>query len=339
MASLDTAYAPSWFNRINYMVQEKLDEFLANDPVATLFTDRTNGDKQNTMDLTGRANDGFAEFTVEGQKARQSSAVEEDQLSKQFLSIKERQVFSWESFLHDKFDYVNDTSAELAKKIMNSYHLLLTHQLFNYATSTTVTLPGGIVYDLTTPDGVALFSASHTTPAGGSGITNLGGTGALSEENLTANILVGQENMVTSSGTSMGYNPDMIIVPNVEPMVKKAMQITGSDQVESTANNAFNIYSGGRMKVMVLGFAPLLSGGGRDTTTKKYQWATADSSMLKKSLHYKWAAKPKSYARFMDEENGDSAFLAMGRIAVGASRWQGIVMNNSTTAPTDSSAV
>lgn len=343
----NTAYTRSWFDNINYMVQEKLDEFLDNDPITTLFTDRTNGDKQDSLDLTGRANDGFANFTVEGQKANSTTPIEEDQMSKNFLSIKERQVFTWESFLHDKYDYINDTSSELAKKIMNSYHLALTHQLFNFATATTVTLPGGISYDLTTPDGVALVSASHTTPVGGSSITNIGGSGALSEENLTANILVGQENMVTSAGTSMGYNPDMIIVPKVEPMVKKAMQITGSDQVESTANNALNkygpngftIYGGGSMKVMVLNFAPLLAGGGRDTTTKKYSWATADSAMLKKCLHYKWAAKPESHARFMDEENGDSAFLVMGRFAFGASRWQGFVYNNSTTAPTDSSAV
>lgn len=350
-----TAYTASWFNRINYAVQEKLDDFLDNDPVATLFTDRTGtglvgGAPPLTMDLTGRANDGFATFTVEGQKANGTTPLEEDQLSKNFLSIKERQVFTWESFLHDKYGYINDTSAELAKKIMNSYHLLLTHQLFNFSDATTVTVPGGISYDLTTPDGVALVSASHTTPAGGSSITNIGGTGALSEENLTANILVGQENMVTSGGTSIAYNPDMIIVGNVEPMVKKAMQISGSDQVESTVNNAvnvygpnspygFTVYGGGRMKVMVLNFAPLLASGARDTTTKKYRWATADSSMLKKCLHYKWAAKPESHPRFMDEENGDSAFLVLGRVAVGASRWQGFVMNTSTTAPTDSSAV
>lgn len=343
MAS-NTAYTASWFNRIAYAVQDKLDEFLDNDPVAKLFTDRTgtgliNGAPPLTMDLTGRANDGFANFAVEGQKANSTNAVEEDQLSKNFLSIKERQVFTWESWLHDKYGYIKDVSDELSKKIMNSYHLALTHQLHNFATSTTVTLPGGISYDLTTPDGVALISASHTTPVGGSSITNIGGTGALSEENLTANILVGQENMVTSNGTAIPYNPDMIIVPAVEPLVKKALQITGSDQVESTANNSINVYSGGRMKVMVLNFAPLLASGGRDTTTAKWAWSTADSSMLKKMLHYKWAAKPTVMPRFADEENGDSAFLVMARFAFGASRWQGIVRNNAVTAPTDSSAV
>jgi len=343
----NTAYTRSWFNSTNFLVQEKLDEFLDNDPVAQLFTDRTNGDRQDTLNITGRVNDGFANFTVEGQKANSTTPLEEDQLNKSFLSIKERQIFTWESYLSDKYNYIYDTSAELAKKVMNSYHLALTHQLFNYATSTTVTLPGNIVYDLKTPDAVALVSASHTTPAGGTGITNIGGTSKLSEEALTAAILVGQENMVTSGGTSIPFNPDLLIVPSVEPMVKKAFQITGSTQVEATANNALNkygpqgfqTYGGGRMRVMVLNFAPLLAAGGRDTTTKKYAWAIADSSMLKKVLHYKWKAKPISYPKFMDEENGDSAYLVMANFGFGASRWQGYVHCAATEAPTDSGAV
>lgn len=336
----NTQYTRSWFDRINYIFQEKLDEFMDNDPVANLFTDRTGqGPLSDTLNLTGRANDGFAPFTVEGQKVPESNAVEEDQLSKQFVSVGDRQKFTWQSFLFDKNGYIEDTSAEMAKKILNSFHLLLTHQLHNFATSTSVTLPGGVVYNLKTPDNVALISASHTTPSGLTGLTNIGGTGALSEEYLTANILVGQENMYTSSGTSMGYNPDLIIVPNVEPLVKKAMQITRSDQVEGTGNNAINIYSGGRMKVMVLNFAPLLAGGGRDTTTAKWAWSTADSSLLKKTLHFKWGMKPKSFPRFMDSENGDSSFLVLANVAVGASRWQGIVRNNATSAPTDSGSV
>src|SRR4051812_9428491 len=133
----NTAYTPSWFNRIAYSVQEKLDEFMDNDPVADLFTDRTGtgligGAPPLTMDLTGRTNDGFANFTVEGQKANSTTPIEEDQLSKAFLSIKERQIFTWESFLHDKYGYINDTSSELAKKIKNSFHLFLTHQLWNF---------------------------------------------------------------------------------------------------------------------------------------------------------------------------------------------------------------
>ncbi len=338
--STNTQYTRSWFDRINYIFQEKLDEFMDNDPVAKLFTDRTGqGPLADTMDMTGRSNDGFAPFTVEGQKVVESNAVEEDQMHKQFVSITDRQKFTWQSFLFDKNNYIQDTSAEMAKKILNSFHMLLTHQLHNFATATTVTLPGNLVYDLKTPDGVALISASHTTPSGLTGLTNVGGTGALSEENLTANILVGQENMRTSSGTSIGYNPDTIIVPNVAPLVKKAMQITGSDQVESTANNAINIYSGGSMKVMVLNFAPLLAGGGRDTTTAKWAWSTADSAMLKKTLQFKWGMKPKSYPRFMDSENGDSSFLVLSNVSVGANRWQGIVRNNATSAPTDSSGV
>ena len=169
----NTQLTRSWFNSTNYAVQEKLDEFLANDPIANLFTDRTNGDKADTFTMTGRVNDGFANFNVEGQKANSTTAVEEDQLSKNFVSISERQVVTWESFLHDKYNFIFDTAEELSKKVLNSFHLALTHQLFNFSDATTVTLPGGISYDLTTPDGAALISASHTTPAGGSSITNI----------------------------------------------------------------------------------------------------------------------------------------------------------------------
>ena len=84
--ALDLSYAPSWFNRINYKVQQKLDEFLDNDPVAQLFTDRTDDNRSTTFDLTGRANSGFANFTVPGQKANSTLPVEEDQMSKNFVS-------------------------------------------------------------------------------------------------------------------------------------------------------------------------------------------------------------------------------------------------------------
>lgn len=335
----NTAYTRSWFDRINYIYQEKLDEYLDNDPVAQMFTDRTGtGGKEDTLNITGRANDGFASVTVEGGKVPESNAVEEDQMSKNFIAITDRQKFTWQSFVHDKNDYLNDSAAEMAKKIMNTFHLMLTHQIHNYATSTTVTY-NDVTYDLKTPDAVALISASHTTPSGLTSLTNIGGTSALSEETLTANILIGQENMHTSSGTNINYNPDMIIVPNVAPLVKKALQITRSELVESTANNAVNIYSGGSMKVMVLNFAPLLAGGARNTTTSKWAWSTADSSMLKKILHFKWSMKPKSYPKFMDSENGDSSFLVLSELAFGASRWQGIVRNNATAAPTDSAGI
>jgi hypothetical protein len=312
---------------------DALDELIASDPISSLFTEVKDGGKEDTLNMTGRANDGFADFTVPGQKAKVTDPVEEDQLSKNFVSIKERQVIEWEAYLHDKYQFVADVAGELGKKVMNSFALALTHQLFNYSDATTVTLPGNITYNLATPDAAALVSASHTTPSGLTSLTNIGGTGALSIDNLTANILVGQENMRTSNGTAMVYNPDLLIVPNVQPMIEKSKQNTGSTLVESTANNAINIYGGGSMRVVVLNYAPLLANGSRDTSSKKYRWATAQSDLLKKALVYKWASRPVAYPKFMDEENGDSAYLVMARFAFGAARWQGYVQNNSTTPP------
>lgn len=325
----------SWFNSTRYAVMDKLDLAITDDPILGLFSEITDGGKEDSINMTGRANDGYAQVKSPGQKANLTAPIEEDQMLKNFFSIAERQNVEWEAYVHDKYSLVQDTSSEIIEKIFNTVYLALTHQIFNFNTATTVSLPGAYSYDLKTPDAVALVSASHTTPSGLTGLTNIGGTGALSIPNLTANILVGQQNMKTSKGNSIPYNPDMLIVPNVQPMVEKAMQITGSRQVESSNNNAINVYAGGSMKVVVLKRAPFDELGQFDTT-KQYRWATADSSMLKKMLKYKWAARPMVAGKFMDQENGDSSYLAMARFGFGAARWQGFVQNNSTTAPTTS---
>lgn len=323
----------SWFNSTRYAVMDKLDLAIDNDPLLGLFSEITSGGKEDSINMTGRANDGYAQVKSPGQKANLTAPVEEDQMLKNFFTISERQNVEWEAYVHDKYDLVKDTADEIIEKIFNTFYLALTHQLFNFSTATSVSLPGAYSYDLKTPDQVAFVSASHTTPAGNTGLTNIGGTGNLSGPNVTANILVGQQNMKTSNGNSIPYTADMLIVPNVQPMIEAGMQITGSTKVSSSANNAVNIYSGGSMDLVVLKRAPFDEAGQYDTT-KQYRWATANRSMLKKALKYKWAARPTVAGRFMDAENGDSSYLCMGRVGFGASRWQGYVQNNSTDAPT-----
>jgi hypothetical protein len=199
-----------------------------------------------------------------------------------------------------------------------------------------VTLPGGFSYDLTSPDNLAFVDDSHTVPGSSSTFDNDGGNIALSNDNLTTLILQGQENEVSHNGTSITFNPDMLFVGNVQPMIEKALQITKSEKVESSANNAVNIYGGGWMKVAQLNFAPYTNVGNRDTTNKKYRWAIAQSDRLRGTLKHKWAARPVAVGKFMDQENFDSSYSVAGRIGFGACRWQGYYMATSTTAPTSS---
>lgn len=323
----------SWFNSTRYAVMDKLDLMLEADPVLELFSEITDGGKEDSINMTGRANDGYAHVKSPGEKANLDGPVEEDQMSKNFFTISERANIEWESFVHDKYSLVTDAATELYEKIMATVYLAVSHQIFNFGTSTTVNLPGAYSYDLTTPDTYALYSASHTTPSGATGKSNLPGTQSLSSPNLDIHVQTVQENIVSSKGNAMAYNPDILFVSaNCQRQLTMAQQITRSQLVPSTGNNAYNVYSGGTMDVVALKHTPFTEIGAYDTT-KQYYWGTAKRSMLKKVLKYKWAARPVAYPKFMDQENGDSSYLGMGRFGFGASRWQGIALNNSTTAP------
>lgn len=304
------------------------------DPVLDLFSEITDGGKEDSINMTGRANDGYAHVKSPGEKANIDAPVEEDQMLKNFFTISERANIEWEAYVHDKYNFVTEVATELYEKIMNTVYLALNHQIFNFGTATSVSLPGAYSYDLKTPDGVALYSASHTTPSGATGKSNLPGTGALGPSNLTSHIHTVQQGIVSSKGNSMGYSPDILFVSaNCQPMMEMAFQITRSEKVPTSSNNAYNYYTGGTMDVVALKHTPFNEIGAYDTT-KQYFWGTAKRDMMKKVLKYKWAARPDAMPKFMDQENGDSSYLGMARFGFGASRWQGIALNNSTTAPT-----
>lgn len=333
----------SWFNNTDYKLMESLDNKLS-DPIYSLLGEYDDSSKSDTISVTGRDNSGFAATKLPGGKINKQAAVEEDQMNKGFMSFAETSNIEWESVIHDKYRYADEQPAEIVDKVMDSASLLLHHQLFNFGTASSVTMEGTHgSYGLTVPSGQNLFSSSHSGP-GYSSKSNLVGTGALSNANLIANIQHGNENMVTSNGTAIPYTPDLLIVPNDAAMVEAAIQITKSDKVYSSANNATNIFSdkgikifrGGSMSVVVLPFAPRTAAGAYDTA-KQYYWQTADSMMLKKAIKYKWAARPTVASRFVDPENLDSYFSVAARLAVVAQRWQGINLNNSTTIPVTAS--
>ncbi len=197
--------------------------------------------------------------------------------------------------------------------------------------------------DINSADGQPLASASHTVP--GTGATTysniLSGAGKLSEANLSSLIQQGKENNVSDAGTLVGFNPDMLIVPDNELMVRKALELTGSDKVPESNNNAVNVYSGGRMKVVVLKHGATNSIGAYDTA-QQYHYAVANSAQLKRAVKYSWALRPSEIGTGLvpkfREQNLDSNIYSAARCAFGAPRWLGIYYSMSTTAPDVGSA-
>lgn len=328
----------SWFNSTVYSTIEELQK-IERDPIFDLFGEinysKSTGD---TVNFTGRAFGGFAPIVAPGGTIPESNPVEGDQLAKQFLSVKDRMVVEWESYIHDKLDYVKEDAAALVDRCVNTPALVMTNAFFTGAGAGTVTLPGGGTYATTCADGQFLADTDHTVPGSSSTFRNTtSGTDVLSDSGITNAIQTGNQNIVNDDGVVVPWSPDTLIVPNNESMVRKAREITGSDKVTLSANNTINVYSGGRFKVVVLMHAPRNAVGSYSTTAgDMYRWAIADSRMLKRAIKYAWAATPAEtiVPMFQSRENLDSTISVAGRFVFGFPRWQGIVYSLATSAPT-----
>ncbi|QGH72481.1 MAG: major head subunit [Siphoviridae sp. ctpQM7] len=337
--AVSLAGARSWFNSTVYYLVEELGK-IGKDPVFDLFGEM-NYDKKtgDTINFTGRAFGGFAEIVAPGGQIPEATPTEGDQLAKTFLSVKRRLVVEWESYIHDKLDLVKDDVESLVYACTATPALVMSSAILTNADATTVTLPGGLTFANTCADGLAVASASHTVPGTGSTTyrNTTSGTDVLGAAGISNAIQIGNQNIVNDDGVVTSWEPDILLVPNVEPMVRKALEDTKSERVTLSANNTVNVYSGGRFKVYVLKYAPRNAAGGYSTTAgQMYRWAIADSRMLKRAAKYVWAARPQDNVvpKFQNRENLDSVVTVAGRWTYGIPRWQGIVYSLASSAPT-----
>jgi hypothetical protein len=232
-----------------------------------------------------------------------------------------------------------DRATDLKDKVLRTAATLLCGQLLTNANAGTQTI-GTTTHTITTADGQYLGDTDHTVP--GTGATTysnvLASAGALEEENITALEQQLVANNVDDAGTVIPFVADTLIVPDNAYMVKRALQITGSTLVPESANNAINIYRGGRLNVVVLKHAPR-NAAGAYATASQYYWGLANSKQLKRAVKFGWAVRPTDVKqggivpKFMDK-NLDSSIIVFGRLVYGAPRWQGIGYSFSASAPT-----
>lgn len=91
-----------------------------------------------------------------------------------------------------------------------------------------------------TADGVAFISASHTTISGGT-VSNLVTANPVLTPTSLNTALVQMLEMVSQDGVVMGEQPAQLLVASAN--YKNALEITGSQLVSNSANNAINVYS------------------------------------------------------------------------------------------------
>jgi len=326
----------SWFDETDYTNRAALEDMM-NDPIFTLLGEDTSNNISDTLATNGVDYSGYALAKIPGGAVTKDAPVEMDTHTIQYITFVQRFNYEMETISHDKYKMDDPDGNELIIRLWNSVGLFLTNCLWNQNTGTSFNVlshDGTISYTNTTPDGVAIISASHSGP-GYSSKTNIGGTTPLSVPNLTTNITVGQENITQPSGHPIAYDADLILVGNHGAMTEGATQITRSVKVPGSGNNSVNIYSGGTYDVVEFKHAPKTAAGARSTTNAdKFKWATANSRNLRRMMKYKWNMRPHiRQSTTIDDNNLDVFRTAVCRLAFMPESPWAFIQNNATAAP------
>lgn len=337
--ALSLAGYRSFFNSTVYSLIEKMQDMEA-DPIFGLYNeqahDTSTGD---TVNFTASTLSGYAPIIPAGGDIPATEVTEGDQLARTYFSIKDRMTVEYEAYLHNKLDLMLERGEDLVERANFTASLCLSGQFLNNANATTQSILG-VTQTISCADTIAPGSALHTVPGKpGTTYSNiLANADALSDSAIDSLEQQIKANNVDDAGTNRPFTADTLVVPDNATMIKKALQLTGSALVPETANNAINIYTGGRLQVVVLKQAPR-GADGSYSTSKQYYWALTSKRAMKRNFKFRWAVRPSDVKqggivpKFMDK-NLDSSIIVFGRMVYGMPRWAGMGYSFSTTKPT-----
>ncbi len=244
----------------------------------------TNGDPKK-MTFQTYALPSYGKRTSELEAAAKYSPVMGAQIEKSFFKYAMSSDYTLEM---DKFDSEatrEQMAASFAQSLKNNRELELTHQLLTYADATTYTPMEQLgTTSFATPDGLAVGSASHTvTGTGSTTYSNiLADADPLTTDSLTELIRQLQKETRNDYGTVTPLRFNTLVIPDNHEMLKRAFEVTGSNQVPFEESNTANFYNGGnvggyKMNIAVLNLGaldrnglPADGAGGRDN--RQYYW-------------------------------------------------------------------
>lgn len=333
----------SFFNSTVYTLIEKMEKMEA-DPVFSLGREEAHtAGTGDTVNWTSEVLSTYLPIVQPGGDIAEEPVTEGNQLARTYFSIKGNMAVQYESYLHNKLDLMLDKAEDLAEGAMNTASLCLCGQLLTNADATTQTI-GSVVQTISCADTLAPGSAAHTVPgrAGATFTTIVTSNPALSDTAVDTAMQILIANNVDQAGVNKPVGGDFVlVVAENSTMIKKAQQLTGSSLSPETANNAVNVYSGGKMDFVVLKHGARNAAGQYETTnTNQYHWLLSTKKSLKRNLRYRWAAKPSIpnqglFPKYM-EKNLDSRIYMFARLVYGLPYWAGMAWSFSTTRPTTS---
>jgi phage major head subunit gpT-like protein len=209
-------------------------------------------------------------------------------------------------FLDDKKWNVLDGRAEMLVRSANRRMEKLAVGTFTGAFSSAFDF-------MTSEEGVALCSDSHTTKASGVSTTNgfdNAGTSAFDRDAMAATRLA-MRRFCGENGERIPINPDTIICPDY--LYDSVCEVTQSDKDPETGNNTKNMQYG-RFKVI-----PYMRLDDSDTNN----WYMVDSKLMKKFLIWFDRIKPQTNS-VVDFETWSWKYSVYFRIACGFLNWRWI---------------
>ncbi|MDP4158230.1 MAG: Mu-like prophage major head subunit gpT family protein [Bacillota bacterium] len=188
--------------------------------------------------------------------------------------------------------------------------------LINNGNSSTM-LFGNKSFDITGADKVALFSTSHPSITGGTGVQSNLYNGAFSYDNLSA----AEEKMhyfKDDDGNILTVSPDTIVIPDKAAIKKLVFEAIGAEGIPGTANNSYS-YQFGRWNVVISPYLTDYAG----TTSGLNTWYLLDSSFNDAYQALVWLDRiPLTTKSYIDENTDANIFAGRARYAAAPNNWR-----------------
>lgn len=194
---------------------------------------------------------------------------------------------------------------------------LFSASFFNNGNATSMSFAGK-TWDVTCADGLALFSAGHTSKTGNTGTqSNLFG-GAITYDNICS-LEEKMHYFTDDDGNILNLQPDTIIIPDKAAAKKALFNAIGQDGEPGTFNNSFNIQYG-RWNVIISPYLNDWSGTSGGNT-----WYMMDSSFNQAYQALVWLDRIKLTVNSEIDPNTDAnIFKGRARYAAAPNNWRTI---------------
>ena len=179
--------------------------------------------------------------------------------------------------------------------------------------NTSLSFAGG-TFDLTTGDGLCLFSKVHKSKLD-KGTQSNQFADEFSNEALAA-METAMQLFKGENGETLDISPDTIVIPNIYSLKMAVFAAIGSDKDPTTSNNGYN-YNFGRWKVIV---SPYLN---KFITTGTEPWVLIDSRHMKQTSGAVWLERTAlDVTSFVDNGTDANVWNGYSRFTAGFVDWR-----------------